>query len=509
MTNKEKNAVAAISMVLLWSAIIPGVCAGETAVSVERSTASVATPALLWAKTYSAPIDSIAAGKTGGQIAVAVSPHCVAKDTTTVTALEYYSNRADNGKDRICSGGYIEAYDSKGRLNWKYPEQPDKDFIGVYNLSASADGNYFAASALKRPCHLETRYRSDADGWSYFKVCNWDTVFLNSKGQVVWSRNARGIPRFTPNGNHIVVIPYTGHADEDDDFQKNEFWRLLDISDGHELWSVELAEDVQALATAFSEAVPSSYLMSTDGKRLVMNNAVYELTDSTVTRIPLPANLYGTTDKRYIITGISPNGNYVITHSARGASYRGSSLGLRHYTGLSIWNIKTGQESFHFNGILANELWSVGIRADEDFIHYFQYSPFFMDSEKIKFVNIALHSHPVDNNTELSTVDFASGKREAASKFVAQYNDILRYSLDGKGIFIERASPGAKFEAPYDELLGKPFYTLSYYNLAKQKFLWTLKQRELLDTFSNDNILALTNKKRLVLEIYDNANLGK
>lgn len=267
-------------------------------------------PTLLWEKRFPTRIDKVAASADAKRLAVTLSPVC---EDRPAPDDSYYLPREGTYRSPIlreCKGGKLLYLDSKGRKLWEYPKAAKEGDIGVYNVVMSTDAKYLAASVIRKPCVLETRDMTISDNREYedypgqpleeirkafkYMACRWDVVLLNSTGEELWNRPGKGFPKIAPDGGYVMVVPFVGRDIREEMFEYGNSWLLIN-REGKILFEKKVSTDtdVKAVLTLtedkFSDGPISEY-----GRRLILDNAVYDVSGDTITKLSLtlPENIY-------------------------------------------------------------------------------------------------------------------------------------------------------------------------------------------------------------------------
>jgi|GEM_PF-3909220 len=272
----------------------------------------------IWERKYSA--DSYAISADGTRAAISIAPECSvlrSNESSQIFVptnlsdldgqrrpekLEYSRTRLDytaeteymyhlNGV-QCRDSGYLKLLDETGSEIWTYPQGKDSDLVGIYNVSISADGKLIAAELSRKPCRKRKVQVSGTEepnrpAYKEMLTCNREVALFDEKGKLLWHHAGRGLPKISPTGKYVLVIPFVGSSYNR--YVYGYAWQLFNQSG--QLLIEEKINTIQD-ASAVLDLSEDQYTkgpFSADGSRFVLANSLWEDTPSGVKKVQLPA----------------------------------------------------------------------------------------------------------------------------------------------------------------------------------------------------------------------------
>jgi outer membrane protein assembly factor BamB len=206
-------------------------------------------PKLLWQKEFNTYINSVAISSDGAKIAVTLNL---------------------NIKKGKRNGGKLLYINNKGNIIWEYDPNKEKgdvnSIIGLnepHKIVMSDDGEYIACSLTEYIENEDVAYDMKTHTKKIEKFVTWQysrILFLNSKGTLLWSFKANGIPTISSNGSYILICP-----DADENGIPLDNFYFLDKT-GRKLWE----------QPGFKTYLIFEKKMSKDGKYIAIGNKIYD-----------------------------------------------------------------------------------------------------------------------------------------------------------------------------------------------------------------------------------------
>ncbi len=244
-----------------------------------------------WTKEAGGEIDSAAMSADGKRIVLALSPSC-AEEPVKDSELVRYLN---------CGGGKILYLNDTGDTLWEYSGNGNK-WIGIYDLSMSADGGIVAGLTAERPCKREKKklQHCGPDGAcgegspreNY--DCNWKIAAFNAYGKMLWTHAGEGTPIVSLDGKYILIVPSIGLFNSDSEYSSAQYFPVLGnywylySADGKLLIKkqVEKITDVWAADIAY-QGGHGRNLISNDSRYVIIGNSLYEIAGDSVREVKL------------------------------------------------------------------------------------------------------------------------------------------------------------------------------------------------------------------------------
>jgi len=429
---------------------------------------------LLWTKTFKTPIDSVKIVGNGDKIAVALAPMCVKKNIATEKTLWHRGGNAE-GQREICSDGHLEIYSRNGNFLWRYPSETKKErsFIGAYNVDASLDGKYFAASTSQRPCKMIDAilmledWQGDDPTWPVKVMsCNWAVDLIDDTGKQVWRKSSRSVAKFMPDNRHVLLLPHTWDTTNMVSYPEPPHSVSLIDMGGKEIWKEESKNIFSHYKPGYVAASPWFQFMSTDGHRFVIGNSLYELSGKMVKKLPFMG--YG--------VGISRDGNYV--------------LSCLH--GMSLWDVATSTEVWTSDGLCEftnlNEQSTIG---DDDSFRHVQFNQSMIMGNNILWPKKGLSIHNIKSSSDSILI---GGNEEGVRWiFAASGTTVIREEKAG--------AHGGMYLDSYDDW----DHNLTGYRLPDGKLEWQLPGHDFFNLSGDGRLIAVypSTKDSQKLEIYE------
>jgi|GEM_PF-4222000 len=230
-------------------------------------------------------------------------------------------------KQTCSNDSVLHLFDGNGNVVWTYPPTRDPNILGLYNAAISDDGHYIAASVSKAPCHdefwqidqshydqflgtgtvsfaleeelfgagdvlLMEKYNrfGSKETRSVFKredklfvryhsvakkaeICGRETVLLDDKGKLLWRHEGRGMPKISPNGQYVLVLPYVSMRGMP---VYGNSWQLIDLA-GKVLMEKKINNYEDAVpALSLDEDMFTNGPFSADGRYFLFDGQLWD-----------------------------------------------------------------------------------------------------------------------------------------------------------------------------------------------------------------------------------------